>query len=315
MARVPQKKKTHILANTMLLNVGGAGIVVLGIALAVRSELTPKPETPLCETRYQSGVLFSYRRKEGVPLGPEDLQARLAGTDRGLVANTRIVKDDAVPQGYAMEVRFKRSNPDEDDQQRSGVGYTWNPRQLSTAVSACLSYSIWLPEDFNFGTGGALPGLVSTPERVDYGLSHEDHAQKQPSSSGEASEQTPAPFEPFAARMVWRSDGQFDVLQLPNEGHRGTIGLDPAKASLKPAKWTRVEMEVILNEPGKPNGTIRAWIDGKLVDERFDVLWRRDEMQGLQAVAGSIHHTGSAGWMPSPADTRLRISPLELRLK
>lgn len=70
----------------MLLNVGGAGLVALGIVLVVRTELTPKPETPICEARYQGGVLFSYRRKENVPLSAEDLQARLAGTDRGLLS-------------------------------------------------------------------------------------------------------------------------------------------------------------------------------------------------------------------------------------
>lgn len=313
MARVPQKKKKHILANTMLLNVGGAGLVALGIILVVRTELTPKPETPICEARYQGGVLFSYRRKENVPLSAEDLQARLAGTDRGLLSNTRIVKDDGVPQGYAMEVRLKRSNGEEDDQQRSGMGYSWNPRQLATAVSACLSYSIWLPQDFNFGSGGALPGFVSTTERSDFGLTPEDYADKRKTS--EAGEQASTSFEPFGVRMVWRPEGGLELLQLPNEGHRGTVGLDPAKAALKLAKWTRVEIEAVLNEPGKPNGTIRAWVDGKLVDERFDILWRRDEMQGLQAVSGNIYNTGSSGWMPSPIETRLRISPLELRLK
>lgn len=94
----------------------------------------------------------------------------------------RIVKDDGVPQGYAMEVRLKRSNGEEDDQQRSGMGYSWNPRQLAAAVSACLSYSIWLPQDFNFGSGGALPGFVSTTERSDFGLTPEDYADKRKTS-------------------------------------------------------------------------------------------------------------------------------------
>lgn len=313
MARVPQKKKQHILANTMLLNVGGAGLVALGIVLAVRSELPKAPEAPKCETRYQSGVLFSYRRKEDVPLSPEDIQSRLGGSDRGLIANSRIVKDEGVPQGYAMEVQLKRSNGEEDDQQRSGIGYSWNPRQLAGAVSACLSYSIWLPENFTFGSGGSLPGLVSSPERSDLGLMPEDYVERK--KSGEGEEQAATPGEPFGMRMRWRPEGMLELVQLPNEGHRGVVGFDPVKSALKPAKWTRIDMEAVLNEPGKPNGTVRAWIDGKLVMERFDILWRRDEMQGFQAVSGHIHNIGSSGWMPSPADTRLRISPLELRLK
>lgn len=319
MVRLPEKKKSkpHVLANTLLLNVGGAGILVVGLLLAVRSQMTPPPETPLCEIRYPGGVLFSYKRKEGSALSPEDLQARLSGTDRGLLANARIVTDDGVPQGFAMEIALKRSTPDEDDQARSGIGYTWTPRQLAAASSACLSYSVWLPENFNFGSGGALPGIVSNPDRVDYGLTMEDLPLPPPqaeNSEGQG-ERGVSKFLPFSARMIWRSNGLLELLQMPNDGHRGTVGLAPQKATLKPGKWTRIEFEVVLNEPGKPNGTVRAWVDGKIVDERFDVMWRRDEMQSLQSVVGGVHNIGSSGWAPSPVNTKLRISPIELRVR
>lgn len=313
MARVPPKKqKPHFLANTMLLNVGGVGLCAIGFIMAVQSLNAPKPETPTCETRYQNGVLFSYKRKEGTPLSPEDLQARLGGTDRGLMTNSRVVMDQGVPQGYALEVSLKRSNADEDDQARSGIGYTWAPRQLGAATSACLSYSVWVPEDFTYGTGGALPGLVSNSDFPDYGIAPADPQPKQESSN---SEDQPPKIVPFAVRMIWTPDGRIELLELPNQGHKGSLVLDPQKASLKQGKWTRIEFEVTLNEPGKPNGTIRAWVNGKLVDERFDTVWRMDEMQSLQAVVGGIHHISAAGWAPAPVNTRVRISPLELRLR
>lgn len=103
--------------------------------------------------------------------------------------------------------------------------------------------------------------------------------------------------------MVWRPEGGLELLQLPNEGHRGTVGLDPAKAALKLAKWAARRDRSRSQRAGQTEITIRAGVDGKLVDERFDILWRRDEMQGLQAVSGNIYNTGSSGWMPSPIET------------
>ncbi len=298
----------------MLFNIGGGGMLVLGLVLAVKSSYTPKPETPLCETRYSGGVLFSYTRKGADPLSPEDLQARLAGTDRGLVKNAKIVADAAVPQGYAMEVQLRRSNGEEDDQSRSGIGFLWVPRQLPLATSACLSYSVWIPEGFKLGDGGILPGLVSDAQGMeDAAPAGNASAADANSSSGGA----PAlgKFPPFSLRPQWRGDGSLLLQPVVNIGQMAGILLDPAKASLKPGQWSRIEEEVVLNTPGLNNGILRAWVNGRLVVEAFNVGFRRDENQSFQAVVGDIHHIRHGGWAPAPAESRLRISPLELRLK
>lgn len=306
----PVQKKKPLLDKSQIYNLGAGAVLLVGLGMAIKSSLQPAPETPLCETRYASGVLFSFAQKKGDPFSPEDLQARLGGLDRGLVKNARIVPDESVAFGYALEVTLKRSAQGDDDQSRSGVGFTWLPRQLPTAKAACLSYSVWTPANFKFGDGGVLPGFSSDGAAVEPAP-----ATDKPATSSTEGEQPPAKLEPFFVKPQWRFDGNLETSQWPNAGHRGVIGLHPAKALLKPGQWVRVETEIVLNDPGQPNGILRVWVDGKIVDERFDLAYRKDELQSLQAIVGDVHNLRQGEWAASPVDTSMRISPLELRVQ
>ncbi len=298
------------LTNFHLFNIGSGGLLLLGIGLAMQSSFTPKPETPLCEARYAGGVLFSYTR-QGAPLTPEDLQARLAGLDRGIVSNARIVKDAAVANGFALEVALKRAKADEDEQARSGIGYTWVPRQLASASAVCLSYNVWVPEDFKPGEGGVLPGLVSDGQSA----SHDPEQATSKPDPADDSQAAAVKAPPFSMRVQWRNDNTLMLWQVPNIGGSGGIALDTAKAALKPGQWVRIEQEAVLNTPGQTNGTLRTWVNGKLLVERFDIGFRKDDMQSFQAIAGNVHHLRGMSWAPAPAETRLRLSPLELRMR
>jgi hypothetical protein len=314
------RKHPLYVSRTMLFNLGGAAMLGIGFYMAFKLAFAPNPETPLCDVRYASGVLFSLSRKDGTPLATEDLQARLGGHDRGLISNARIVKDENVPYGFALEVNLKRAVArDEDDQSRSGIGMTWLPRQITTATAACLSYNVWVPESFKGGEGGVLPGFASEPGAEEVKPSA---ASAAPAPAGDAASDNGASGEgaasslrPFAMRPLWRGDGQLALSNVPNLGPGGILALDPVKARLKPGLWTRIEQEVVLNTPGQLDGIARMWVDGKIVWEQHGVGFRQDEMQGLQAVVGNVHNVRHGQWASSPVETRLRISPLELRLR
>lgn len=305
------KKNTQI-STFHLFSIGSAVMLVAGIGLAIQHSFKAKPQTPSCEARYPGGVLFSYARQGTGPLAPEDLQARLAGLDRGIVANSRIVKDDAVLYGYALEVQLKRGALESDEQSRSGIGFTWVPRQLATATAACLAYNVWIPQDFKFGDGGVLPGLLSDAETIpSSGL--QPVVERRAAAEGDPDAE--ARTVPFSTRPQWRGDGVLMVWNAPNVGQAGNMVLDPTKATLKPGQWVRIEEEAILNTPGRHDGTMRLWVDGKLVLERYDIGYRKSDLQSFQAIAGDVHHVRSGIWAPSPVETRIRISPLELRLR
>ena len=71
----------------------------------------------------------------------------------------------------------------------------------------------------------------------------------------------------------------------------------------------------MLNAPGKNNGVVRVWIDRQLVIERFDVGYRNTDAQSIQGVSGNTHFTRGTAWAQPPSDTKMRLSPLELRLR
>ena len=71
----------------------------------------------------------------------------------------------------------------------------------------------------------------------------------------------------------------------------------------------------MLNVPGQNNGILRVWIDRQLMLERYDIAFRTDDIQSFQGIAGDTHYIRNGGWAQPPVDTRIRLSPLELRLK
>jgi len=292
------------LPKNFLFNLAGGGVIVLAGVLAVRSSFV-KDTMPLCEARYSRGVLFSFAKSSGAPLSTEEMQARLAGMDWGLTSNARIVPDDAMPKGQVLEVGLpKASARDQDGQTRSGMGFVWQPRQLTTASSVCLSYSVWVPAEFKLGEGGFFPGLMS---------SHE--AEPAAADPGEGDSADKEATKPFRIRAQWRRDGTIGVFQAPNLSGSSVVSGDRSVAALGLGRWTRIEQEAVLNTPGQANGKLRLWVDGKLVFDRSNVGYRKDEIQSFQSVSVDVHYAKGNGWAPSPADARIKLSPLELRVK
>lgn len=296
------------LPKNLLFNIAGGGVIVLAGVLAVRSSFIQET-MPLCEDRYARGVLFAFAKSSGTPLSTEEMQARLGGMDWGLTSNARIVLDASVAKGHVLEVDLpKASVRDQDGQTRSGMGFVWQPRQLAAANSICLSYSIWVPSNFKVGDGGILPGLAS-------GVEIETVSEPAPQDGNAAKGDEKSTTKPFRIRAQWRRDGTIGVYQAPNLSSASVVTGDRNVAKLEPGRWTRIEQEAVLNTPGQANGKLRLWVDGKLVLDRGNVGYRNDEIQSFQSVSVGVHYAKGNVWGPAPADTKIKLSPLELRVK
>jgi hypothetical protein len=294
------------LPKNFLFNLAGGGVIVLAGVLAVRSSFV-KEVMPLCEARYARGVLLAYAKSSGSPLTTEEMQARLGGLDWGLTANAKIVPEASVAKGHALEVDVPRaSERDRDGQTRSGMGFVWQPRQLMTAASACLSYNVWVPAGFKPGDGGFLPGLAS---EIDAGPEADRREASAPAGDDKHE------IRPFRIRAQWRPDGTIGVYQAPNIGPASVVSGDKGAAGLKPGRWTRIEQEAVLNTPGQANGKLRLWVDGQLVVDRGNVAYRKDEIQSFQLVSVDVHYAKGSSWASAPGDVKIKLSPLELRVK
>ena len=274
------------------INAAAGFVAVAIVALAVRGVLY-KEESPPCSTRYDNGTLFGLQDKSGAAITPSDLQGRLAGSDWGLLDNTKIVPLKTGPAPVALQIALPKLPADASAQAKSGMGFLWLPSKLPNAKAACLTYNVWLPEDFDFGTGGALPGLFG----------------------GEAGD-VPSlkPKAAFSARNAWSAEGQAQVRTVTADEPKGTLyASDINGLELQRGRWIRLEQEVVLNQPGEKDGLFRVWVDGNLRLAETDIAFRNDERSLLRGVIADLHYSnGALTAMPSPKTTALQMTPFEL---
>jgi hypothetical protein len=242
-------------------------------------------------------MLFSWQRPSGEMLTAADLQAKLGGRDWGLLDNTRFVKVEGGPAPAALEVDLRKSAARAAGREtRSGMGFKWLPSQLKHASAACLAYSVWLPRDFEFASGGSLPGLYGGGEDAE-----------EPSARGRRT-------TVFSTRHRWREDAKAEVEAITIEAPDGQpIPIDPTWFKLTPGRWVRFEQEVVLNTPGRRDGVLRVWIDGDLRLERR-LAYIDKAGHGFRGISGDVHY-GRADQVATIAgkDASIRLSPFEIR--
>ncbi len=276
------------------INAAAGFVAVAIVALAVHGVLFTEEAVP-CSGRYGNGTLFGLQDKSGGAISPADLQGRLAGSDWGLLENTKIVQLKDGPAPVALQVSLPKL-PDKTEtgaQRKSGMGFTWLPSKLPNAKAACLTYNVWLPEDFDFGTGGALPGLFGG-ETVD----------------GSALKSKAA----FSTRNAWLPDGQAQVRTVTAGDPKGTsYAADANGLEFPRGRWIRLEQELVLNQPGEEDGVLRVWVDGKLRLANTTMVFRKDARSALRGVIADVHYgNGALTAMPSPKTTALQLTPFEL---
>jgi hypothetical protein len=289
------KQASNRIPTSYYVNAAAVGVAILIAVLAVRGLVT-KEDMPQCSDRFGNGTLFGLQDKSGRPIGTNDLQARLGGRDWGLMDNLELVAITGGPAPVAMRVGLPRlaAKPDDDKPVRSGAGFTWLLPKLATATAACLTYSIRLPEDFNFGAGGGLPGLFG------------GETNDAPSAARSAS---------FAVRNGWGENGAARVRIATTENTKGLLfTVDPDRQLLERGRWIRIEQEVVLNRPGAEDGSLRIWVDGKLRFENTRMVLRKGEGSLFRGVLADVHY-GDTGQMLQavPKSTALQVTPFEVR--
>lgn len=277
--------------NAMLFN--GAALLIAGasVIFVVRS-LIVYDDAPPCTERYAQGTRMSVDR-DGQPLAGADLQSRSGGTDWSLLERAKVVKLKSGPAPFAIEFDLTGSKADDRDDSngREGVGFHWAPRNLGQVGQACLAYSVFLPEGFEYGAGGRLPGLMGI--RADKDGNNAELA--------------------FSARYAWREDGAGDIhthiAGLP-EGR--SLGNDRGGFNFPRGRWIALEQEVVLNQPGQKNGIMRIWVNGALRFEKSNVIVRDPAPAAITGVMSEVVATVK-DVSPNAKAQKIWITPFEMR--
>ena len=117
----------------------------------------------------------------------------------------------------------------------NGIEFRWSPPGISGANAACLSYSVWLPDKFDFGGGGVLPGVFGG----------EPVAPRQRA----ANDRLTVTFE-------WSAEGKPSLVAALDGGDH--LRMSGAGASLSANRWIKIEQEIVLNDPGPTERPLAA---------------------------------------------------------
>lgn len=163
-----------------------------------------------------------------------------------------------------------------------------------------LRYYLRFSDSWEPGYGGKLPGTAGTYGVAGWGGRPVDGTDGW-SARGQYRVSAPQgnPFEGYTTigNYVYHADmeGQFG----DNESY-----LDHCGGVLAKNRWYAVEQYVQLNTLGENDGIIRAWVDGRLVEEKTDWRWRDVDTLRIEEVWMNVYHGGTA---TAPQDLVLYI--------
>lgn len=154
---------------------------------------------------------------------------------------------------------------------------------LGRHEAAELSYTLRFSKDFDFVKGGKLPGLCGGPKNVSGG---------RPADG----------VNGFSARLMWRRDGRGEayVYHKHQKDRYGDSFAFPADFRFPTGVPVKVRLAVSMNSPGKCDGTLRVWVDGKPVVEQRDMEWRTQATFGVDGFYfETFHGGGDVSWAPT----------------
>ena len=209
------------------------------------------------------------------------------GFDQGRV---KIVNTDRF--GHAMEVTYPagRYGTEGSTALLSDIQFSMDlPKSYNELY---VSYDIRFAEGFDFVKGGKLPGLCGADNN------------EAPSTGCNTGGGYPTGYDGWSARGMWREDGVLENY-IYHASQRNYYGDDEFwDVSATPGRWHRIQHRVALNTPGKKNGVLEAWLDGKKVLSLNNIEYRKTASIGINLFYFSTFFGGNdASWAPSTDQT------------
>lgn len=167
---------------------------------------------------------------------------------------------------------------------------------------ATARYWLYVPEGFAFHEeygGGKLPGFTGRYGEAGWGGRRADGTNGWSARMG---------FEPP------REEGDEEVC-LSFYTYHADMGrwgdIDRWETGVNKGEWRQIDQYVRMNTPGERDGVLRGWVNGKLVFERDDLLFREAGYEHLriEELYFNIYYGGS--WS-SPVDTAFYFRDLKI---
>jgi hypothetical protein len=181
------------------------------------------------------------------------------------------------------------------------LGYKFRKETGTEPESIYLRYYLRLGDDWNQTIeGGKMPGISGTYGTAGWGGRRSDGTNGW-SARGAFHRSIPmdnplAGTHPIGTYCYHADqEGPYGNIWLWKRGYRGF---------LRKNRWYSVEQHLRLNTPGRKDGVIRAWIDGRLAFEKTDIRFRLVDTLRIEQIWMNVYHGGKR---PSPHEQHLFI--------
>ena len=195
----------------------------------------------------------------------------------------------------------------EDEVGTKETGAQWQLELDDEYEEAFLSYRVQFADGFDFSRGGKLPGLAggsaptgNAPAEGDNGwtgrLMWLTDFTGQPGNPEQLTSQAIS-----YAKYVdsgFNRDGR-------NEDEIHWIDPDGSRSEFESGVWYEITQRVVMNTPGVSDGVIQVWLDGVLVHDQTDVLFRTVPDLKIDQVYFSTFFGGGDGWETTKDETVL----------
>lgn len=153
--------------------------------------------------------------------------------------------------------------------------------------AAYLRYWVRFPSGFDWVKGGKLPGFFGGT-----------------TTSGQ---NIPDGTDGFSTRYMWRADGAGEVYAyLPTSEEHGT-SLGRGDWTWPTGRWACVEQHVVLNTPGRSDGSVTVWLDGRPVHTSTGLTYRTTPALRIDGLFFSTFFGGGDESWATPRDQSARF--------
>jgi len=196
--------------------------------------------------------------------------------------NTSVVEENG---NKFLRVKYPRNSYSPNGVKKENA--PWGGAQFISDIglhdSLRLRYYVRFDKRFDFVKGGKLPGLCG--------------------GTANSGGHIPNGTDGFSTRFMWRATGSGELYAyMPDSQEWGTsLGRD--NWQFKRGTWQLVEHQLVLNNPGSSNGIVRVWIDGELVLEQKELLFRTTTVLKIDGIFFSTFFGGNDNTWATPFDT------------
>jgi hypothetical protein len=242
-------------------------LVVLGVALGVPVETQANPSSSACSSRYQLAW--------EMPLRSDDVGRRLVDVlKRSEFGTERVdaIRRTSIARGPGGRVALQMDIPRGEN--RSSTFFL-APLGKPGVEAACLSLMVYLENGFEWPRSGA-------GTKMGWGLWGGDNA------SGVSGGTYPNQQTGFSVRNV-NNDWGFRLYSyhLNRPGRFGQQSSPVARFNTSDwgtGRWHKIELEVVLNDPGQSNGYAQVWLDGKNRQTMTNLRFRNNSNWAIRGL-------------------------------